>query len=73
MTNEQSLHLKNCNAFVRSGLAWLPVIRTDDGIFKTPAGLNITPRSYEWRAATHAEIVEEMDSRGEVPVWDFLN
>lgn len=71
MTKEQADYLKDCNGFIRQGEHWLPSIRTSSGDFKTPSGLKCPKREYEWRAASHEQIVAEMDSRNEVPIWNF--
>lgn len=67
MTPIQADYLKNCNGFGRDpGGEWMPYIKHADGYY-TPNGLlAVAPK--EWRPATHAEIVAEMDANNSVPV-----
>ena len=71
MDAEHADYLAKCNCFVRYGeTAWLPSVRTEDGVFITPSGLKVV-EPIEWRAVTHSQIVAEMDERGEVPIHNF--
>lgn len=71
MDAAHSDYLRHCNAFVsHGGEVWLPAVMLPSGEFTTPEGLKIKgPKAF--RKATHAEIVAEMDDRGEVPLTSF--
>jgi len=63
-------YLKLCNGFGRDvGTNWMPYIKRDDQYY-TPSGL-LAYAPQEWRAASHDEIVAEMNERGEIPMPDL--
>lgn len=68
MNKQQQAYLSECNCMVRVGNSWLPSRKDGDDFF-TPNGLKIhPPEESEWRAASHGEIIHEMDELGDVPV-----
>lgn len=73
MDQSHSDYLRHCNAFVQYGndRPWLPAVMLPSGEFTTPEGLKIAGGPKAFRKATHAEIVAEMDDRGEIPVTGF--
>lgn len=67
MTAEQEQHLQSCSCLGRVGDTWLHY-RRDGDKFYTATGLEVIAPT-DWRDATPAEIIAEMNERGEVPVW----